>query len=101
LLASTGAQHERHVVNAINVTAFDAGDSLSDSATQLLPMRRDELAEMLKPLQSKTMFVHYFDRWSLPFSDGVPDQVMGRTRRFARDVAAIDKNIKVVVPKFF
>jgi L-ascorbate metabolism protein UlaG (beta-lactamase superfamily) len=67
----------------------------------LYPMGRDELAEMLKPLQPKTVFVHHFDRQYLAFADGMPDQVMGRTRRFARDVAAIDKNIKVVIPKYF
>ena len=67
----------------------------------LYPMQRDDLAVMLKALQPKTVFVHHFDRQRLPFSDGVPEQVLGRTRRFARDIAAIDKNIKVVVPKYF
>jgi hypothetical protein len=37
----------------------------------------------------------------MSFAEGMPEQTMGRTRRFARDVAAIDKNIKVVVPKYF
>ena len=32
-------------------------------------------------------------------ADGVPDRTPGRARRFARDVATIDKNIKVVIPK--
>jgi L-ascorbate metabolism protein UlaG (beta-lactamase superfamily) len=67
----------------------------------LYPMERNDLSEVLKLLQPKTVFVHHFDRQGLPFSDGVPEQVLGRTRRFARDVAAIDKNIKVVVPKYF
>jgi L-ascorbate metabolism protein UlaG (beta-lactamase superfamily) len=67
----------------------------------LYPMERDDLLEMLKLLQPKTVFVHHFDRQRLPFSDGLPEQVLGRTRRFARDVAAIDKNIKVVIPKYF
>jgi L-ascorbate metabolism protein UlaG (beta-lactamase superfamily) len=67
----------------------------------LYPMERDDLSEMLKLLQPKTVFVHHFDRQRLPFSDGLPEQVLGRTRRFARDVAAIDKNIKVVIPKYF
>jgi L-ascorbate metabolism protein UlaG (beta-lactamase superfamily) len=67
----------------------------------LYPMERNDLSAMLKLLQPKTVFVHHFDRQGLPFSDGVPEQVLGRTRRFARDVAAIDKTIKVVVPKYF
>ena len=67
----------------------------------LYPMERNDLSEMLKLLQPKTVFVHHFDRQGLPFSDGVPEQVLGRTRRFARDVAAIDTTIKVVVPKYF
>jgi L-ascorbate metabolism protein UlaG (beta-lactamase superfamily) len=67
----------------------------------LYPMERNDLSEILKLLQPKTVFVHHFDRQGLPFSDGLPEQVLGRTRRFARDVAAIDKNIKVVVPKYF
>jgi hypothetical protein len=64
-------------------------------------MERNDLSAMLKLLQPKTVFVHHFDRQGLPFSDGVPEQVLSRTRRFARDVAAIDKTIKVVVPKYF
>jgi len=67
----------------------------------LYRMERNDLSEMLKLLQPKTVFVHHFDRQGLPFSDGVPEQVLGRTRRFARDVAAIDKTIKVVIPKYF
>jgi len=65
------------------------------------PMERNDLAEMVKALQPKTIFLHHFDRWQLPFSDGLPDATMGRARRFTRDVNAIDKNIKVVIPKFF
>lgn len=67
----------------------------------LYPMRRDELAEMLKPLQPKTVFVHHYDKWQVPFADGVPEEIMGMTRGFARNVAAFDKNIKVVIPKYF
>src|ERR1044071_9934695 len=65
------------------------------------PMERNYVSEMLKLLQPKTVFVHHFDRQGLPFSDGLPEQVLNRTRRFARDVAAIDKIIKVVVPNYF
>jgi L-ascorbate metabolism protein UlaG (beta-lactamase superfamily) len=78
-----------------NLTGLKADTAL------LYPMERNDLSEMLKLLQPKTVFVHHFDRQRLPFSDGAPEEVMGRTRRFARDVAAIDKNIKVVIPKYF
>jgi len=67
----------------------------------LYPMESNDLAIMLKALQPKTVFVHHFDRQHMPFADGMPEEIMGRTRRFARDVAAIDKNIKVVIPKYF
>jgi len=67
----------------------------------LYPMERNDLAEILKALRPKTVFVHHFDRWQLPLADGLPDATMGRARRFSRDVNAIDKNIKVVIPKYF
>ena len=64
-------------------------------------MDKADLETMIVPLQPKTVLLHHFDRQKLPFADGMPEQVMGRTRRFARDVNAIDKNIKVVIPKYF
>lgn len=67
----------------------------------LYPMDRGDLEAMLVPLQPKTVLLHHFDRWQMPFADGLPDATLGRGRRFARDVNAIDKNIKVVVPKYF
>ena len=75
--------------------------SLQPDLALLYPMERNDLAEMLKALQPKTVFVHHFDRWGLPFADGLPEEIMGRTRRFAREVVAIDKNIKVVIRKYF
>jgi hypothetical protein len=47
------------------------------------------------------VLLHHFDRWQLPFADGLLEAALGRGRRFARDIDAIDKNIKVVVPKYF
>jgi hypothetical protein len=67
----------------------------------LYPMEKDDLSELLKPLQPKTVFLHHFDRGQLPFADGLPDATMGRARRFTRDISAIDKSIKVVIPKYF
>ena len=67
----------------------------------LYPMQREDLAVMLKALQPKTVFVHHFDRQNLPFAEGLPEPSARRAQRFARDVNAIDKNIKVVIPKYF
>ena len=47
------------------------------------------------------MFVDHFDKQYLPIANGMPEENKGRTRRLARDVIAIDKNIKVVIPKYF
>jgi L-ascorbate metabolism protein UlaG (beta-lactamase superfamily) len=74
---------------------------LRPDAALLYPMERNDLAVMLKALQPKIVFTHHFDRQHMPFADGMPEQIMGRTRRFARDVASIDMNIKVVIPKYF
>jgi len=60
-----------------------------------------DLSSVLKILNPKIIIVHHFDRWQLPFADGLPDAALGRGRRFARDINAIDKNIKVVIPKYF
>jgi L-ascorbate metabolism protein UlaG (beta-lactamase superfamily) len=67
----------------------------------LYPMEKDELSELFKSLQPKTVFLHHFDRWQLPFSDGLAKPTSGWAKRVARDIDAIDKNIKVVIPKYF
>lgn len=67
----------------------------------LYPMEKGGLAEMLKPLQPKTVLLHHFDRWQLPFDQGLPDATMGRAKRFTRDVNAIDSSIKAIIPKYF
>jgi L-ascorbate metabolism protein UlaG (beta-lactamase superfamily) len=60
-----------------------------------------DLSSVLKILNPKIIIVHHFDRWQLPFADGLPDAALGRGKRFTRDVNAIDKNIKVIIPKYF
>ena len=62
-------------------------DNLTDlrpDIALLYPMQRNDLAEMLKALQPKTVFVHHFDKQHLPFTDGMPEEIMGRTRRVAQ-----------------
>lgn len=67
----------------------------------LYPMKTNDLTDMLKALQPKTVFDNHFDSQFLPFADGMSEHNISRTRRFARDVVAFDKNIKVVIPKYF
>jgi L-ascorbate metabolism protein UlaG (beta-lactamase superfamily) len=67
----------------------------------LYPMHRSDTAEMLKALQPKTVYVHHFDEWRNAFAEGWPESNLRRAQRFARDVDAIDKNVKVVIPKYF
>jgi L-ascorbate metabolism protein UlaG (beta-lactamase superfamily) len=64
-------------------------------------MRGSDLVKIVKELQPKTVLIHHFDRWQMPLADGMPEEIMRRPRRFAREVADIDKNIKVVIPKYF
>jgi L-ascorbate metabolism protein UlaG (beta-lactamase superfamily) len=74
---------------------------LKTDTALLYPMDKADLETMIVPLQPKTVLLHHFDRWQLPFADGLPDAALGRGRRFARDINTIDKNIKVVIPKYF
>ena len=67
----------------------------------LYPMDRNDSAEILKVLQPKTVYVHHFDEWRNSISEGMPERSLRRAQRFARDVNSIDKQIKVVIPKFF
>jgi L-ascorbate metabolism protein UlaG (beta-lactamase superfamily) len=67
----------------------------------LYPMDRNDSAELLKALQPKTVYVHHFDEWRNSISEGMPESNLRRAQRFVRDVNAIDKQIKVVIPKFF
>jgi L-ascorbate metabolism protein UlaG (beta-lactamase superfamily) len=79
-------------------------DNLTDLRSDialLYPMNRSDTAEILKALQPKTVYVHHFDEWRNAFSEGLPESNLRRAQRFARDVNAIDKNIKVVIPKYF
>ncbi len=64
-------------------------------------MQRNDIAVMLKALQPTTVFVHHFDEWRTPFSEGIPESNSRRAQRFTRDVNSIDDQIKVIVPKFF
>mgnify|MGYP003576058331 CR=1 FL=1 len=64
-------------------------------------MDRNDSATMLKALQPQTVYVHHFDEWRNAFSEGLPESNLRRAQRFARDVNGIERNIKVIIPKYF
>jgi L-ascorbate metabolism protein UlaG (beta-lactamase superfamily) len=66
----------------------------------LYPMNRADTASLLRVAPAKTVIVHHFDAWRAPFAEGMPPSSVGRAQRFARDVKAIDKRIKMIVPDF-
>jgi L-ascorbate metabolism protein UlaG (beta-lactamase superfamily) len=75
--------------------------NLRSDIALLYPMDRNDSATMLKALQPQTVYVHHFDEWRNTVSEGIPERNSRRAQRFARDVNAIDRHIKVVIPKYF
>ena len=59
------------------------------------------LEQILKNLKPKVVIIQHFDEWRTSFSDGIPEANMRRAQRFARDVTAVDNQIKVIIPGFF
>lgn len=61
------------------------------------------LERALKTLSPKVIvlhhFDHHFDGQRAPFSEGIPEANIRRAQRFARDVRAVDSQIKVIVPQ--
>ncbi|MBI4524290.1 MAG: MBL fold metallo-hydrolase [Deltaproteobacteria bacterium] len=66
----------------------------------LAPVQGYDLGNALKILKPKVIILHHFDEWRAPFTDGIPAANMRRAERFARDVAAIDSQIKVIISTF-
>ena len=64
-------------------------------------MNRNDSAEILKALEPKMVFVHHFDAWQSPISEGMPERNRKRAQRFANDVRALNPEIKTVIPEFF
>src|SRR4030095_10877569 len=67
----------------------------------LYPMDRNDVAEIIKMLQPKIVFVHHFDEWRAPIAEGMPERNRKRAQRFANDVRAVNPEIKTVIPEFF
>ena len=79
----------------------DSLTGLKANTALLYPMQRNDIAVMLKALQPTTVFVHHFDEWRTPYSEGIPESNLRRAQHFSRDTTSIDNRIKVIVPKFF
>jgi L-ascorbate metabolism protein UlaG (beta-lactamase superfamily) len=56
--------------------------------------------EAIKILRPKTVIVHHYDDWHVPFSGGMTAAVRRRAQRLERDVKSVDRNIKVIIPDF-
>ena len=56
--------------------------------------------EALKILRPKTVVVHHYDDWRVPLSSGMTAAVRRRAQRLEKDVKALDRNIKVIIPEF-
>ena len=56
--------------------------------------------EAIKILHPKTVIVHHYDEWHVPFSGGMTSAVRRRAQRLERDVKSVDRNIKVIIPEF-
>ena len=63
--------------------------------------RTYDLALALKTLNPKTIFLHHFDEWRAPISQGMPAANRKRAQRFANDIRAVNPEIKTVIPEFF
>ncbi len=56
--------------------------------------------EAIKILRPKTVIVHHYDEWHVPFSSGMTAAVRRRAQRLEQQVKAVDRNIKVIIPEF-
>lgn len=59
-----------------------------------------EWPQAIKILRPKTVIVHHYDEWRVPFSGGMTAAVRRRAQRLERDVKGVDGNIKVIIPEF-
>jgi L-ascorbate metabolism protein UlaG (beta-lactamase superfamily) len=59
------------------------------------------LENALKILKPKVVIIQHFDEWRAPFSQGIPPANMKRVQRFDREVRAVDRQIKTIIPEFF
>jgi L-ascorbate metabolism protein UlaG (beta-lactamase superfamily) len=58
------------------------------------------LENALKILKPKVVIIQHFDEWRAPFSQGILPANMKRAQRFDREVRAVDRQIKTIIPQF-
>jgi L-ascorbate metabolism protein UlaG (beta-lactamase superfamily) len=75
--------------------------SLEPDVALLAENSNYDWSEALKILRPKTVIVHHYDDWRVPFSSGMTAAVRRRAQRLERDVKFVDRNIKVIIPEFF
>ncbi|HYA30044.1 MAG TPA: MBL fold metallo-hydrolase [Acidobacteriota bacterium] len=56
--------------------------------------------EAIKILRPKTVIVHHYDDWHVPFSGGMTAAARRRAQRLEQQVKSVDRNIKVIIPEF-
>lgn len=75
----------------------------SPDVALLYPAYPRNVADLLKTLNPRAIILHHFDRHydeqRAPFSDGIPDANTKRAARFARNLGALDRRIKVITPQ--
>jgi L-ascorbate metabolism protein UlaG (beta-lactamase superfamily) len=59
------------------------------------------LERVLKALKPKVIIIQHFDEWRAAFSEGIPESNKRRAQRFAREIRAVDNQIRVIIPDFF
>ncbi len=72
-----------------------------DIALLAVGHRNYNLERVLKKLKPKVVIIQHYDQWRTPFSEGIPERRSRRAQRFARDITAVDNQIKVIIPDFF
>ncbi len=56
--------------------------------------------EAIKILRPKTVIVHHYDDWHVPFSGGMTAAIRKRAQRLEQDVKSVDRNMKMIIPEF-
>jgi L-ascorbate metabolism protein UlaG (beta-lactamase superfamily) len=56
--------------------------------------------EAIKILHPKTVIIHHYDDWQVPFSGAMTAAVRRRAQRLEQQVKSVDRNIKVIIPEF-
>lgn len=72
---------------------------LEPDVAMLAENRNYDWAEAIKILKPKTVIVHHYDDWHIPFSSGMTTAVRRRAQRLEADVRSADRTIRVIIPE--